>query len=156
MANRDGASERQKTLKAVAVCVGLLAATLLVLFLRSLSPSQVLFANDGPLGANMTASADLPEGFKAIWNDLNWLGTGSGGAPLTVTNLLLWWLRPLAFAKFYDPLALLLLGLSAWAYFWQAGFRPWVCVLGALATGLNSNIFSNVCWGLGTRAVCVA
>jgi hypothetical protein len=157
MANPGRASDwRGTALKQLAGYLALAAGILLVLFFRSLSPTQVLFANDGPLGANSAACADYPAVFSGIWVDLNWLGNGGPGAPATVTNLLLWALTPLGFAKFGGPIAILILGLAAWAYFRQVGFRLWVCVLGGLAAALNSNIFSNVCWGLGTRALCVA
>src|SRR5687767_4549258 len=138
------------------LCVACLLGVLLVLFFRSLNPELVLFANDGPLGANMAKAIDPPSSFKGVWFDLNWLGTNAGSHPVTVTYVLLWLLGPVGFAKFYGPITLLLLGLSAWLFFRQTQFRPMVCILGALAAMLNMNIFSNVCWGLGTRAICVA
>ena len=139
----------------IATCAMLLVI-LGILFAKSFQPEQVLFANDGPLGAAMAAYADLPQGFSGVWIDLNWLGSNGGTSAVTPTNLIRWWLGDLNYAKFYSPVCLLLLGLSAWLFFRQARFRPMVCILGALAATLNSNIFSNVCWGLGTRALCVA
>src|SRR5204863_4492819 len=79
-----------------------------------------------------------------------------GSAAVTVSNLIRWWIGNLGYAKFYSPLCLLLLGLSGWMFFRQVRFGAMVCTLGALAAMLNINIFSNVCWGLGTRALCVA
>ena len=137
-------------------CAALLVGVLFMLFFRSLKPEMVLFANDGPLGANMAKAIDPPSSFKGVWFDLNWLGNNAGSQPVTVTYVLLWLLGPVGFAKLYGPITLLLLGLSAWLYFRQTQFRPMVCILGALAAMLNMNIFSNVCWGLGTRALCVA
>jgi membrane protein YfhO len=142
--------------KSLLWCLLILAGVLLVLFARSFNPSLVLFANDGPLGANMAQFAQFPQAFTGTWVDLNWLGTPAGNVPPTPTNLIRWWLGNLMNSKFYSPLCLLILGLSAWAFFRQVQFRPWVCIVGALAAMLNANIFSNVCWGLGTRALCVA
>ena len=127
-----------------------------MLFFRSLKPEMVLFANDGPLGANMAKAIDPPSSFKAVWFDLNWLGNNAGAQTVTVTYVLLWLLGPIGFAKFYSPITLLLLGLSAWLFFRQVRFGRMACIVGALAAMLNMNIFSNVCWGLGTRALCVA
>src|SRR5690349_14208648 len=137
-------------------CAALLLGVLFMLFFRSLNPEMVLFANDGPLGANMAKAINPPSSFKAVWFDLNWLGNNAGSQPVTVTYVLLWLLGPVGFAKFYGPITLLLLGLSALLFFRQVRFRPMVCTLAALAAMLNMNIFSNVCWGLGTRAWCVA
>ncbi|HKQ40616.1 MAG TPA: hypothetical protein VJ063_21275 [Verrucomicrobiae bacterium] len=137
-------------------CAALLIGVLFLLFFRSLNPEMVLFANDGPLGANAADASRPPTTFKGAWFDLNWLGNSGGSQPVTITYVLLWLLGPVGFAKFYGPITLLLLGLGGWLFFRQTRFRPMVCVLGALAAMLNSNIFSNVCWGLGTRALCVA
>lgn len=151
MANATG-----RGAKAWLWCAALLCGVLLVLFSRSLSPELVLFANDGPLGALKAEAVTPPGSFTGVWFDLNWLGTNAGSHLVSPSFILLWLLGPVGFAKFYGPIALLLLGLSGWLFFRQTGFRPMVCVLGALAAMLNSNIFSNVCWGLGTRALCVA
>src|SRR5687767_2669430 len=111
MANLSPAGNwRGSALKQLAGYLALVLGVLLVLFFRSLSPTQVLFANDGPLGANSAAFAAYPAVFSGVWVDLNWLGNGGGGAPATVTNLLLWWLRPLGFAKFGGPITILILG----------------------------------------------
>src|SRR4051812_36624793 len=138
------------------LCVALLLAVLAVLFFRSLSPEFVLFANDGPLGAIKADAVRPPASFMGVWFDLNWLGANAGSHLVSPSYLLLWLLGPVGFAKFYGPITLLLLGLSAWMFFQQVRFRPMVCTLAALAAMLNMNIFSNVCWGLGTRALCVA
>jgi hypothetical protein len=133
-----------------------LLAVLLVCFYRSFQPGQILFSSDGPLGANAAAASALPAGFLGMWHDLNWVGGYSGSAFPSTTFLLLWLLGPLLFAKFYAPLALGLLGLSAWLFFRQLGFRPVVCLLGGLAAALNSDFFSYACWGLGMHTLGVA
>src|SRR5438093_1864856 len=138
------------------LCAALLVAVLFALFFRSILPQFVLFANDGPLGALKADAVRPPGSFVGVWFDLNWLGANSGSHLVSPSYLLLWLLGPVGFAKFYGPITLLLLGLSGWMFFRQVRFRPMVCTLGALAAMLNMNIFSNVCWGLGTRALCVA
>lgn len=133
-----------------------LGAVLLVLFARSLAPGNILFSSDGPLGANAAAYARLPEAFRGMWQDLNWVGGPAGSAFPSLTYLLLWGLGPLGFAKWYAPISLLVLGFSAWLFFRQLGLRPVVCVLAGLAAALNSDFFSYACWGLGTHALAVA
>ncbi|MBE7500969.1 MAG: hypothetical protein HS113_11795 [Verrucomicrobiales bacterium] len=133
-----------------------LLAVLLVCFHRSFQPGQILFSSDGPLGANAAACSALPAGFFGMWQDLNWVGGYSGSAFPSTTFLLLWLLGPLLFAKFYAPLTLGLLGLCAWLFFRQLGFRPVVCLLGGLAAALNTDFFSYACWGLGMHTLSIA
>ncbi len=133
-----------------------LGAVLLALFARSSSPGQILFSSDGPLGANAAAYAALPEAFRGMWQDLNWVGGHAGSAFPSLTYGLLWGLGPLWFAKLYAPISLLVLGAAAGVFFRQLGLRPVVCVLGGLAAALNSDFFSYACWGLGTHALAVA
>ena len=56
------------------------------LFADSFKPEQVLFANDGPLGAAMARWVALPEIFSGAWLDLNWLGSNAGSASPIPTN----------------------------------------------------------------------
>jgi hypothetical protein len=134
----------------------LLVPVLVVLFARSLQDDQVLFSNDGPLGANMAKYAELPEAFSGLWQDLTWVGGHVGSAFPSLTYVFMWLLKPVGFAKFYTPLTILFLGLSAWLFFRQLGFRPLVCLLGGLAAALNTDFFSYACWGLGTLTLTVA
>src|SRR5262249_29438072 len=60
------------------------------------------------------------------------------------------------YSKSYPPIALLLLGLSAWLFCRQLGFNSIVGLLVGLAAALNSNYFSNACWGLASRALTMA
>lgn len=133
-----------------------LLAVLLLLFHRSFEAGELLFSSDGPLGANAAAYAGMPEAFTGMWNDLNWLGAPAGSAFPSTTYLLLWLFGPVFFAKFYAPVCLLILGLSAWLFFRQLGFRPVTCLLGGIAVALNTDFFSYACWGLGTLALSVA
>ena len=128
-----------------------------ILFHRDFESDQVLFANDGPLGA-IRAQSDYALGnFQSFWLDLNWLGTASLGLVCDVSGLLMASLcvlspefGPVLFAKIFAPSGVFLLGLSAWFLFRQLRFRSWVCVLGGLAAALNTMAFSAACWGLPT------
>ncbi len=131
----------------------ILALLLSALFFRSCESSQVLFSNDAPLGSIKTDAVAAPQGFSGVWLNLNWLGMNAGSFPPTISYVLMWWLGPLGFAKFYSPITLLILGLCAWIFFKSMRWRSSTALLGALAAMLNMNMFSNVCWGLGTRAV---
>lgn len=91
-----------------------------------------------------------------MWQDLNWVGGYVGSAFPSITYGLLWILGPYWFAKFYTPISLLILGLSAWFLFRQLGFQRWICWTGAAAAMMVSDFFSYACWGLGTHVLAVA
>ncbi len=129
-----------------------LALILAFLFRASFKPGQTLFSNDGPLAALQAEPLKLPDGFTGVWQDLNWVGTHGGSYVPSVTSLLVWILKPTLFSKFYGPLTLLFFGISVFVFLRQLRFHPMVCALGAIAAELNMDVFSNVCWGLGTRA----
>ena len=152
----DPKSGHKRRFPPVLTAILILLAVLCVLFARSFKPELLLFANDGPIGAVMARSVALPSGFQGIWQDLNWLGFSGGFATIAPSYLMMWWLTPLGFAKFYGALALFLLGLSAWTFFRQLGVTSALSVVGGIAAMLNMNVFSNTCWGLGTRALTLA
>jgi len=129
-----------------------LAAVLGVLFHDSFHPDKVIFSNDGPLGFTASESYRFPESFSGTWFGLTWLGVSGGAASPNVSNMLLMSLGALYHAKFLAPLSMLVLGLCAWLFFRQLGFSRSTCLLAGLAAALNGNIFSHVCWGLGSRA----
>jgi hypothetical protein len=122
-------------------------------FWRSVLPSQVIFSNDGPVGAASMAALAMPAGYSGVWMDLNWLGTGSGSAPADIYYLLFWALGPIGSAKFMLPLTLLFLACSAWLFFRRAGLGQTASLFGAVAATLNSGIFSDGCWGLMTHTI---
>jgi hypothetical protein len=137
----------------------LVAVLLLVLgwlFLDSFKPGEAVFANDGPLGAQVSDIYKMPGAFFGIWSDLYWLGAYGGNYAPNATGVLLWVLGPLAFNKFLVPISMLLLGLSAAVFYRQLGFGLPALVLGGVAAALNSNFFSNACWGLSSRALSLA
>lgn len=133
-----------------------LLAVLCFLFARSFQPGQIHFSSDAPLGIVAADYSAMPAAFRGMWGDLNWVGAIGGSAFPNGSYLLLWWLGPYGFAKFYAPICLLVVGLSVWVFFRQLRFRGWVCVLGGLAGALNTDFLSYACWGLGTLALCVA
>ncbi|MCL5098336.1 MAG: hypothetical protein M1608_12580, partial [Candidatus Omnitrophica bacterium] len=137
------------------VCAALLIL-LAAIFHSSFRPDQALFANDGPLGALNAQANNRLGGFTGYWQDLNWVGIAEPTALPNITMLFYVLAGPVAFAKFYASLSLLILGLSAYAFFRQMRFHRFVCVLGGLAAALNMNVFSNACWGLPTRALTLA
>ena len=114
-------------------------------------PGRTVASNDGPLGAISSACGSLPSGFLGYWQDLNWLGgTGPSASP-DVSNSLAFVSGPLIFSKIYAPLALLFLGLSAWLCFRQWKLSTLACILGGVATALNSDFFSTACWGVASQ-----
>lgn len=123
------------------------------LFRESFKPGIVHFSNDGPLGVMISAALAVPQALTGFWMDLNWVGMNGGAAPSSITYLLVWLLGPVGFAKFYPPIALLLLGAGAWIFFRTIKLTPGLCLVGSISAALNMNFLSNTCWGLGTRAL---
>ena len=130
----------------------ILIAVLAFLFWQSFVSNLTLFANDGPLGAANATFAALPAIFTGAWGDLIWIGYNAGSASPMPTNVIRMVLGAIDYSKFYSPLSLLILGLCAFYFFRVLTKNMAISVLGALAAMLNMNFFSNVCWGLGTRA----
>ncbi|HTH46052.1 MAG TPA: hypothetical protein VMB21_00945 [Candidatus Limnocylindria bacterium] len=129
---------------------------LLVLFGALLSPGEVLFANDGPLGLLKNHESDGVGNFLSVWLPSNWLGGTQPAAVPTLSHVLFMVVNAVLFAKLQAPLSLLLLGVSAAFFCHKAGFSPWIGVLTALAAALNSNPFSYACWGLPGKAFALA
>lgn len=135
----------------------LMGIPLLLLFRQGFQSELVLFSNDGPLGVISAAAGALPGTFFGYWHDLNWVGMENPSALPDFSMLLGWMIgNPVVFSKIYAPAALLFLGFSAWLMGRSLKWNPWVCVLVGLAAALNSNAFSNACWGLPSRATTLA
>src|SRR5262245_20402189 len=134
----------------------LLVVILGLLFHSSFKPGIVLFANDGPLGVLKADYYSVPAIFTGFWMDLVWLGMSAGAAPASGTYALLWALGPIGFAKFYAPITLLILGATGWIFSRTLGLSSGLCTLVSIAAALNMNYFSNTCWGLGSRSLCLA
>jgi hypothetical protein len=134
----------------------LLVLALAVLFHDSFKATFVQFANDGPLGVAKSAALSMPAALTGYWPDLNWLGANGATASFNITNLVLWFLGPVGYMKFYPPITLLLLGASAWIFFRTLKLSSAMCGVAAFAAALNMNFFSNTCWGLGSRSLTLA
>ena len=137
------------------VVLFLLFVTMAILFRNQFLPGHTLFSNDGPLGALMAKSHQVPAAFSGAWQDLNSIGFREGGAFPDITYGLLWILGPIGFSKFYASIVMMILGISAWCFFRQAGLAPIACVLGGLAAALNSGFFAAACWGVGTHPLTI-
>lgn len=124
-----------------------------VLFWKSFLPGQVVFANDFPLGAGSGAAWKLPDGFAGLWADSNWLGLDAGCAPVDFSMVALWLGGPVFYAKFWQPLSCIFLGLSAWVFCRSLKFSSVACVLCGLAAALHSDYFSSACWGQVSRPI---
>jgi hypothetical protein len=133
----------------------LLAVVLTVLFYGCFLPAHTLFSNDGPLATQVSQCHRLPAGFTGTWEDLNIIGGPGPGFLVSITYMLLFLLGPFCYAKFYAPIALLILGLGAWSFFRKLGLSPLACVLGGLAATLNSIYFSTACWGVAGHPLAV-
>jgi hypothetical protein len=134
----------------------LLGLVVAVIFWKAFLPGQLLFSNDGPLGALSAECHRMPGRFFGGWSDLNVLGANEGAATPTLTFLLLWLLGPVWFLSLSGPLSLLLLGFAAWCCFRRLGLAPAACLLGALAAMLNSAFFSVTCWGVKAHTISAA
>jgi hypothetical protein len=139
--------------KPLLVCAGILAALLLVLFLRGIAPNHVVFSNDGPLGLQNAICNEPGAGYSGVWADLNWLGMSSGNRTLSISETLRTLCGPLFTAKLYAPISLFLVGLCACFCFREFGFNKLVCVLGGLAAALNSDFVATACWGVASQPI---
>jgi len=132
-----------------------LSAAVIVLLWGNFLPGQTQFSNDGPLGRLMSECHRLPERFFGCWQDLNAVGFREGSAVPRITFALQWLLGPVLFSKLYAPIALMILGLSAWYFFHQIGLTRWACMLGGLAAVFNSSFFSAACWGVESHVIAI-
>lgn len=151
-----GSGSRCQEYHGLLVVVVVLSLLLIFQFHRSFSPGETLRLNDGPLAAQLSESSQFPGAFTGIWQDLGGVGAHGGSATLDITFFLRWILGPVGFCKFHAPLSILILGVCAWTGFRTLGFGSGVCIAGAIAAALNSNFFSNACWGLASRPLTLA
>lgn len=142
----DGAAKRHPFLLFAAVVFLVLAAV----FYKSFEPNEILFANDGPLGAMKAENSSYPSAFMGHWVDTHWLGIEVPSAAPSLTGFICAVLPAELFLKVFAPLSLAFVGFSVWLLFRQLRFGSMVCLIGGLAGALNMNLFSVACWGLGT------
>ncbi len=133
--------------------VAILTTILGLLFWQSFLSGYVLFSNDAPLGQQNAAYNRLPAAFTGCWYDLNDIGSSAGAAALAPRTFIIWMLGPVGCAKFFAPIALLILGLGAWVFFRQLKLSHLASILGALAAALASTFFSDACWGVGSHQI---
>ena len=140
--------------------LGCLLLVLGFLFRESFEKENVVFANDAPLGTIQAHAFDERVGGWSYWQDLNWVG---GEFPSAMPNFTKAFFEfslllggeegAVLFAKWYQPVSLVLLGFCAWLFFRSLRFSQPVCVLGALAAALNGDFFTYACWGLPSVAL---
>lgn len=152
---------RRPLAASLGLAVVITSAIIAFLFAKSFKPELVLFSNDAPLGlisAQSGRDASTFSGlFSGYWQDLNWIGIEPAPVFPNLSFGIYMFLRdPVLNAKYYPPISLIFLGISAWLFFRQLGFRNAVCILGGLAAALNMNTFSHTCWGLPSRALAQA
>jgi hypothetical protein len=131
----------------------LLGAVMLLFFWRSFVPGWVLFSNDGPLGVQKNACIQIPGAILGLWFDTNVLGGNGGGWPPSVSMCLRGLLGPFGYAKFIVPITLGIGAMCAWYFFRRRGLSLMAALLAALAFALNSDFFSNACWGVGSQVM---
>lgn len=131
----------------------LLVVVICALFARCFEPNTVHFSNDGPLGVQVAAWAQLPAGLTGAWNDLNSIGINAAAFPPSISTAIRLVLGPVGYAKFYAPISLLLVGLGAWFFFGRLGLERPACALGSLAAVLNGTFFSTACWGVAAQVI---
>jgi hypothetical protein len=144
---------RPKRWDSLLIITSLLALMLGVLFYQSFVPGEVVFSNDGPLGGLVDEQNQLPQTFTGLWVDLNSIGLSGGIGTPSISSLLRLVTGPVGYAKFFAPVALLILGIGAWTYFRQLKLAPLAAILGALAAVLTSTFFSDACWGVASHQI---
>lgn len=148
--------ERKPALPSNVIVIVLLVTALAVIFRLSFSPPFLMFSSDGPLGYIASQWPWAEDSFKGFWQDLNWVGSEQPSATPSMSMGLFLLLGPVGFLKFYAPLTLLILAISAWFMFRRLGFSWPVAVLGGFAAAFNTHPFSFACWGLGSLALTFA
>jgi Bacterial membrane protein YfhO len=149
-------SHQTNSRRALALATLACLAVLFLLFHRSFSEGNVLFANDAPLGQLKPQEGKGLSNFSGVWMELNWIGSTQPSALPNVSNVLYLLLGAVGFSKFYAPIALLLLGCSAALFFRQLGLGRMAVILGGLAAWLNTDPFSYACWGLPSLTLTMA
>ncbi len=59
-----------------------LLGVLVILFHKSFESDQIVFSNDGPLGAERAQAGHMWSNLLGVWQGLNWVGTPSPSMPL--------------------------------------------------------------------------
>lgn len=144
-----------KDTKSFLIFAVVLLGLLTFLWHRSFVPSQVPFANDGPLGLMSAETSRTPLPFQSRWNDLEWLGLNND-VPNSFTTLFTYIVGPLWYLKLAPIISCWLLGCSMWLFINRLGLVKPACWFAGLAMGLNGDAFSYAAWGLSTLPLCMA
>jgi hypothetical protein len=145
--------------------IGVLGLAAIILFAVLFSPpffgpsflhDNVIFSNDGPLGAIIQKADAMPGGFHGCWADLTWIGGDYVSARPCFTCLLATVLQPIGYAKYDCPIVFCVLGICACFFFRQLKLAPMACVIAGLAAGLDGDFFSTGCWGVIAQPACFA
>ncbi|MCF7669540.1 MAG: YfhO family protein [Verrucomicrobia bacterium] len=150
----SGKNNAQKS--AFYIFLGLIVVLVCLFFYKSFAPGQTLFSNDGPLGIVASEALEMPDAFFGIWQHLNWVGKPETNAAPNISWTLLWVLGPVLYSKFLVPISFIFLGVCAWICIRRLGMNPWVAGLVGLAAILNSDSFSNACWGLASLTLTIS
>ena len=154
--NKSGDASRARPGKHFWILLGCLGVIFGAFFFKSFLPQYVLHNNDTPLGALDAAAARLPALISGCWVDLNWVGFEGPAAPPDASTFFRWLAGAVGYAKFWTPLAQIILGLCAWVFFRSLKLSPFACLLGGLAAALHSDFLSNACWGQQSRPLALA
>ena len=149
------ASPRSAPLKQFLLLATLLAVVLGFICREGFQENIAHFSNDGRLGIQMTEAFELPDSLQGTYLKYWWLGHYGGEGTPSANLILRSLLGPIGFSKHLVPLSMAFLGICAWVLFRSQKMLPGAAIVAALAMTLNSNLFSNACWGLGTRAMTV-
>jgi hypothetical protein len=151
--SKTGPSIRQTALRQFGFVSLCLVVLLGALFWKGFLPGNTIFSNDGPLGAISSACAEPLSALKGLWQDLNWIGLAAPNGSPSFSVALSGLLGPVGFSKLYAPFAMFVVGICAWMCFRAWKFHPMACILGGLATALNSGYFSTACWGVAAQPI---
>ena len=121
-----------------------------------LNPSQMLFDNDNPLGAQKAEMNREPNIMTGMWGNLNWVGGHGVSDSPRISSLTSSVLGPELFVKYYPFLTMMFLGFSAWLLFRTLDLSPMVCLFGGFAAGINMHCFSVAVWGLSQWDIAIA
>src|SRR5436190_12175045 len=98
-------AEPRRAAKTTQLTGGIIAITIALVFLLKLALeqkpifNQVLFSNDGPLGAMMAQQNRMPAILTGLWQNLNWLGNEAPAPSPTVSSALRLITSPLGFSR---------------------------------------------------------
>jgi len=149
----DGAAAGGQPGRPFLLLLVLLLVILGFIFRGSFLGNNVVFSNDGPLGAMLADQNRLPATWTGLWVDLSWLGSEWVTPAPDVSFIYLFLTGPVLYCRTFAAFSLLFAAVGAYFCFRQTRLAPVACILGALAAALNSDFFSTSCWGVAAQMV---